>query len=131
AVASAARPAPPDPCGGGGRQAGRARSPRRTTGRACASPPLRRPRSRAPCLRYCRTIVRRPRVIYWVVFLDALLMFAIVPLLPAYGRELHLSKTQAGLVVGVYSGAVLVASPAVGQLSAQVGARRLTIFGTA
>src|SRR5213078_3868759 len=101
----AARSAPPGPWGGYGRQAGRrARSRRRTTPRACAAPPLHRPRSRAPCLRYCRTIVRRPRVIYWVVFLDALLMFAIVPLLPAYGRELHLSKTQAGLVVGVYSG---------------------------
>jgi len=73
--------------------------------------------------------VRRPRVIYWVVFLDALLMFAIVPLLPQYARELDLSKTQAGLAVGAYSGAVLLASPVVGHWSARIGARRLTIFG--
>src|SRR5712691_392351 len=76
-------------------------------------------------------MVRRPRVIYWVVFLDALLMFAIVPLLPQYVRELHLSKTQAGLAVGAYSGAVLVASPLVGHWTARIGARRLTIFGVA
>jgi MFS family permease len=66
-----------------------------------------------------------------VVFLDALLMFAIVPLLPGYVHDLHLSKTQAGLVVGVYSGAVLVGSVPVGYLAARVGARRLTIFGVA
>jgi MFS family permease len=75
--------------------------------------------------------LRRPRVIYWVVFLDALLMFAIVPLLPQYARELDLSKTQAGLAVGAYSGAVLLASPVVGHWSARIGARRLTIFGVA
>ncbi len=75
--------------------------------------------------------MRRPRVIYWVVFLDALLMFAIVPLLPQYARELDMSKTQAGLAVGAYSGAVLLASPVVGHWSARIGARRLTIFGVA
>ena len=75
--------------------------------------------------------MRRPRVIYWVVFLDALLMFAIVPLLPQYARDLHLSKTQAGVAVGAYSGAVLLGSPVVGHWSPRVGARRLTIFGVA
>jgi MFS family permease len=75
--------------------------------------------------------LRRPRVIYWVVFLDALLMFAIVPLLPQYARDLHLSKTQAGIAVGAYSGAVLFGSPLVGHWSPRIGARRLTIFGIA
>jgi predicted MFS family arabinose efflux permease len=75
--------------------------------------------------------VRRPRVIYWVVFLDALLMFAIVPLLPQYVRDLDMSKTQAGIAVGAYSGAVLFGSPIVGHWSARIGARRLTIFGVA
>ncbi len=74
---------------------------------------------------------RQPRVVYGVVFLDALLMFAIVPLLPGYVHDLHLSKTQAGLVVGIYSGAVLVFSVPVGYLAARVGARPLTIFGVA
>jgi MFS family permease len=76
-------------------------------------------------------MARQPRVVYWVVFLDALLMFAIVPLLPGYVRDLHLSKTEAGLIVGIYSGAVLVGSIPAGNLAARVGARRLTIFGVA
>jgi MFS family permease len=75
--------------------------------------------------------LRRPRVIYWVVFLDALLMFAIVPLLPQYARDLHLSKTQAGVAVGAYSGAVLLGSPIVGHWGPRLGARRVTIFGVA
>jgi len=74
---------------------------------------------------------RQPRVVYWVVFLDALLMFAIVPLLPGYARDLHLSKTEAGLVVGIYSGAVLAGSVPVGYLAAHVGARRVTMYGVA
>ena len=74
---------------------------------------------------------RRPRVIYPVVLVDALLMFAIVPLLPRYTGALDLSKAQAGLVVGAYSGAVLVGSPFVGQWSARIGPRRLTIIGVA
>jgi len=82
-------------------------------------------------LRYCRPMRRQPRALYLVVFLDALLMFAIVPLLPAYVRDLHLTKTEVGLVVGIYSGAVLVGSVPVGYLAARVGARRLTIFGVA
>ena len=80
-------------------------------------------------LRYCRPMRRQPRVLYGVVFLDALLMFAIVPLLPAYVHDLHLTKTEVGLVVGIYSGAVLVGSLPVGYLAARVGARGLTIFG--
>jgi MFS family permease len=74
---------------------------------------------------------RKPRVVYWVCFLDALLMFAIVPLLPGYAHDLHLSKTEAGLVVGIYSGAVLAASVPVGSLAAHAGARRVTMYGVA
>jgi MFS transporter, DHA1 family, solute carrier family 18 (vesicular amine transporter), member 1/2 len=70
-------------------------------------------------------------VVYSIVFFDALLMFAIVPLLPDYARELHLSKTQAGIVIGVYSGAVLAGSIPVGRIADRVGARRITIAGVA
>ena len=42
-----------------------------------------------------------------------------------------MSKTQAGIAVGAYSGAVLLGSPIVGHWSARIGARRLTIFGVA
>ena len=66
-----------------------------------------------------------------IVFLDSLMMFAIVPLLPAYARSLHLSTAQIGLVVAVFSAAVLVLAPPVGHLAGRVGVRRFTIFGVA
>jgi MFS transporter, DHA1 family, solute carrier family 18 (vesicular amine transporter), member 1/2 len=68
-------------------------------------------------------------VIVPVVFLDALLMLAMVPLLPAYASELGLSKAEAGVVVGAYSAAVLFSSLPVGHLADRFGARRLTIAG--
>ena len=49
-------------------------------------------------------------IIYAIVFFDALLMFAIVPMLPDYVDALSLSKTQAGAVIGIYSAATLVVS---------------------
>lgn len=70
-----------------------------------------------------------PAVIVPVVFLDALLMLAMVPLLPAYASELQLSKAQAGIVVGAYSAAVLVSSLPVGHVADRVGPRRLTVAG--
>ncbi|HVG88224.1 MAG TPA: MFS transporter [Gaiellales bacterium] len=69
-------------------------------------------------------------VIYAIVFLDAVLQFALVPLLPDYADELGLSKTQAGIVVATYSAVVLIAALPVGRLADRFGARRLTIFGT-
>lgn len=68
-------------------------------------------------------------IIYAVVFFDAFLMFAIVPVLPDYARTLALSKAQSGLVIGIYSGIVLVAALPIGRLADRLGARRLTIAG--
>ena len=70
-------------------------------------------------------------LIYSIVFLDALLMFAIVPLLPSYARDLGLSTTQAGIVVAVYSGTVLVAGLPAGRAADRFGARQVTIVGIA
>ena len=70
-------------------------------------------------------------LIYSIVFLDALLMFAIVPLLPSYARDLGLSTTQAGIVVAVYSGTVLVAGLPAGRAADRFGARQVTIIGIA
>jgi DHA1 family multidrug resistance protein-like MFS transporter len=70
-------------------------------------------------------------LIYSIVFLDALLMFAIVPLLPSYARDLGLSTTQAGLVVAVYSGTVLIAGLPAGRAADRFGARQVTIVGIA
>jgi MFS transporter, DHA1 family, solute carrier family 18 (vesicular amine transporter), member 1/2 len=76
----------------------------------------------------------RPRpaiVVNAITFMDALLLFAVVPLLPSYVRALSLSKTEAGLIVGAYSAAVLVAAGPVGHFADRFGARRMTIAGAA
>jgi MFS transporter, DHA1 family, solute carrier family 18 (vesicular amine transporter), member 1/2 len=68
-------------------------------------------------------------VILAIVFVDVFLQFAIVPLLPEFSDVAGLSKTQAGLIVAAYSGAVLLASFPVGRLADRVGPRKVTIFG--
>ena len=69
--------------------------------------------------------------IYAIVFFDALLMFAIVPLLPDYVHTLHLTKTQAGAVIGAYSAATLVMALPAGRIADRMGPRRITIAGVA
>ena len=64
-----------------------------------------------------------------IVFLDLLLLFGIVPLLPAYQDALGLSKTQAGLVVAAYSAAVLVTAVPVGHWADRLGPKRATVAG--
>ena len=71
----------------------------------------------------------RAQIVYAIVFLDLVMMFGLVPLLPEYQSTFHLSKTQAGLVVSAYSVAVLVLSVPVGWLADRIGPRRLTIAG--
>ncbi|HET6171049.1 MAG TPA: MFS transporter [Gaiellales bacterium] len=65
-----------------------------------------------------------------LVFLDLLLWFAVAPLLPGWEQSLHLSKAQAGMVVGAYSAAVLLASVPAGNLADRFGPRRVTIAAT-
>src|SRR6476661_8209960 len=74
---------------------------------------------------------RLPLIIYSIVFFDALLMFALVPLLPDYAHTLHLSKTQAGGVIGIYSAATLVMALPAGRVADRLGPRRITIAGVA
>jgi DHA1 family solute carrier family 18 vesicular amine transporter 1/2 len=74
---------------------------------------------------------RLPLVIYAIVFFDALLMFALVPLLPHYVNTLGLSKSQAGAVIGVYSAATLVFALPIGRVADRIGARRITVAGVA
>jgi predicted MFS family arabinose efflux permease len=73
----------------------------------------------------------RPRatIVVGIVFLDLLLLFGIVPLLPAYQQALGLSKTQAGLVVAAYSAAVLVTAVPVGHWADRLGPKRATVAG--
>jgi MFS transporter, DHA1 family, solute carrier family 18 (vesicular amine transporter), member 1/2 len=70
-------------------------------------------------------------VIYPIVFFDALLMFALVPLLPDYVDSLGLTKSQAGAVIGVYSAATLVMAMPAGRIADRFGPRRITVAGVA
>jgi MFS family permease len=63
-------------------------------------------------------------IIYAIVFFDALLLFAIVPLLPDYVSSLHLSKTQAGGAIGIYSAATLAVALPAGRIADRLGPRR-------
>ena len=71
----------------------------------------------------------RAQVVYAIVFLDLVMMFALIPLLPEYQEQFGLTKTQSGLVVAAYSIVVLVLSFPVGWLADRFGPRRLTIMG--
>ena len=71
----------------------------------------------------------RAQVVYAIVFLDLVMMFALIPLLPEYQEQFGLTKAQAGLVVSAYSIVVLVLSFPVGWLADRFGPRRLTIVG--
>lgn len=66
-----------------------------------------------------------------LTFLDVVLWFAAVPLLPRWERELGLSTDEAGAVVGAYSAAILVASVPVGMLADRIGPRGVTIGASA
>lgn len=70
-------------------------------------------------------------IIYAIVFFDALLLFAIVPLLPDYVTALHLSKTQAGGAIGIYSAATLAVALPAGRIADRLGPRRITVGGVA
>src|SRR6478609_1631141 len=74
---------------------------------------------------------RLQMVIYPIVFFDALLMFALVPLLPDDVDALSMSKAQAGAVIGIYSAATLVMALPSGRVADRFGPRRITIAGVA
>jgi MFS transporter, DHA1 family, solute carrier family 18 (vesicular amine transporter), member 1/2 len=65
-----------------------------------------------------------------IVFLDIALWSAIVPLLPRWQHDIGLGKGAAGLVVGTYGGAVLVAALPVGRFADRVGPRSITVVST-
>ena len=43
-----------------------------------------------------------------IVFLDAMLFGAIIPLLPAFADDYDLTKLEAGLLLGAYGGGALL-----------------------
>jgi MFS family permease len=68
-------------------------------------------------------------VISAIVFLDALLFGALIPLVPGYVQAFELSKLQAGLLVGAFgAGAILGGIPG-GILAGKVGPKNAVVAG--
>jgi len=66
-------------------------------------------------------------LIYALLFVDEVVLLAIVPLTPIFGDELGLSKVETGLLLSASSITTVAASIPIGLLSDRVGARRLTL----
>ncbi len=65
-----------------------------------------------------------------IVLLDLATFSAIIPLLPEFREDLGLTRTEAGILVAVYSVAIVALAVPVGHLSDRVGPRTVTIAGT-
>ena len=65
-----------------------------------------------------------------LVALDLALFSAIVPLLPQLSDRLDLTKVQSGLLLGAYSGAVLVTAVPLGHLADRIGMRNVNVAGS-
>ena len=64
-----------------------------------------------------------------IVFLDAMLFGAIIPLLPHFADRYDLSKLEAGLLLGAYGGGALVGGIPGGLLVSRVGPKRGVLAG--
>src|ERR1700754_3575735 len=64
-----------------------------------------------------------------VVFVDAMLFGALIPLVPAYADEFGLSKTGAGLLLGAFGAGALAGGLPGGLLAARFGPRRAVLGG--
>ncbi|MGI9117449.1 MAG: MFS transporter [Gaiellales bacterium] len=64
-----------------------------------------------------------------LIFLDMITWLAAVPLVPVWQQQFGLSDDQSGVVLGVYSFAVLLCAVPAGFLSDRIGARRMTLIG--
>jgi MFS family permease len=66
-----------------------------------------------------------------IVFVDAMLFGAIIPLLPRFADEYDLTKLEAGVLLGAYGGGTLVGGLPAGFLVGRVGPKRGVIAGLA
>jgi MFS family permease len=64
-----------------------------------------------------------------IVFLDAMLFGAIIPLLPGFADDYDLTKLEAGLLLGAYGGGALVGGIPGGLLVGRIGPKRGVIAG--
>jgi MFS family permease len=72
---------------------------------------------------------RLTALISTLIFLDMITWLAAVPLVPVWQKQYDLSDEQSGVVLGVYSFAVLLCAIPAGFLADRLGARRLTLIG--
>ena len=66
-----------------------------------------------------------------IVFVDAMLFGAIIPLLPRFADDYDLTKLEAGLLLGAYGGGSLVGGLPAGLLLGRIGPKRGIIAGLA
>ncbi len=75
----------------------------------------------------------RPRAVLVVTalafFTDSLLYYLLVPLLPAYARELHASQMELGVLFASYSVALVAGTFPFGALADRVGRRQPLLWG--
>jgi MFS family permease len=64
-----------------------------------------------------------------IVFLDAMLFGAIIPLLPHFADRYDLSKLEAGLLFGAYGGGALLGGIPGGLLVGRIGPKRGVLAG--
>jgi MFS family permease len=64
-----------------------------------------------------------------IVFLDAMLFGAIIPLLPRFADDYDLTKLEAGLLLGAYGGGALVGGIPGGLLVGRIGPKRGVLLG--
>ena len=75
-----------------------------------------------------RASVKRVLVLlYGLVFLDEVVLLAIIPLTPTFSEELGLSKLEAGVLLSASSLTTVIFSIPIGLLADRIGARRLTL----
>jgi MFS family permease len=74
--------------------------------------------------------IRLAALIATLAFFDLAMWLTAIPLIPVWERDLGISHTQSGIVLGSYGVAVLFLSLPVGHVADRVGARRLTIGAT-
>jgi MFS family permease len=71
--------------------------------------------------------IRLAALIATLAFFDLAIWLTAIPLIPVWERDLGLTHTQSGIVLGSYGVAVLFLSLPAGHLADRLGARRLTI----
>ncbi len=66
-----------------------------------------------------------------IVFVDAMLFGALIPLLPGYVEDFGLSKLQAGVLVGVFGGGAVLGGIPGGLIAGRIGPKRAVLAGLA